>query len=407
MNRVTTVNLAGRAYQLEEPAFDTLRSYLDTAERRLAASPDKAEVMHDFEDAIARHCNSYLSAAKDVVTEVEMAAIVSEMGPVEVGDFAVDVADSAARANPGASSDGVDAAAPADATGTVAGDTSLQVPPPRRLFRITKGAPIAGVCAGLAAYFNVDVAIVRVTFALLAVVTSGFAIAAYVIMWIAVPEARTPADMQLATQAPALNAQELLDRVRAHGSDPALARVGQVVRTVSRIVGRMLYVLLGVAIAIVATTGVIGVWSALLDGSLAGFAFDRGEPHWHLAVFIGLVSFVALLVLISLLMWVNAMMTGRSKSQQLFVDASMAVTTIVALVVAGSLVWTSSGDVRHLVRSDDNTRLHFGKYSFCARGDGPCDEAVDGRLAPAEPARPAEPGEPARPADPIQPSTPQ
>jgi phage shock protein PspC (stress-responsive transcriptional regulator) len=59
--------------------------------------------------------------------------------------------------------------------------------PPRRLVRVRDGRMIAGVCTGIARYFNVDPAIVRVIFAVLAFAGgSGFLI--YLVAWIVMPE---------------------------------------------------------------------------------------------------------------------------------------------------------------------------------------------------------------------------
>ncbi len=52
MNKVTTVNLNGRAYQVEEQAYEALRAYLDEAARLLADDPDCKEIMADLEQAI-------------------------------------------------------------------------------------------------------------------------------------------------------------------------------------------------------------------------------------------------------------------------------------------------------------------------------------------------------------------
>ena len=56
----------------------------------------------------------------------------------------------------------------------------------RRLFRSRSERMIAGVCGGLARYFDMDVAIVRIIFALL-VLANGLGIVIYVIMAIVVP----------------------------------------------------------------------------------------------------------------------------------------------------------------------------------------------------------------------------
>ena len=52
MNKVITINLNGRAYQLEEDGFDALRAYLDDASARLENDEGKAEIISDLEQAI-------------------------------------------------------------------------------------------------------------------------------------------------------------------------------------------------------------------------------------------------------------------------------------------------------------------------------------------------------------------
>ena len=58
----------------------------------------------------------------------------------------------------------------------------------KRLYRSKNDKMIAGVCGGLAEYFSIDPVIVRLIFvALLLGAGSGFL--AYLVLWIAVPEA--------------------------------------------------------------------------------------------------------------------------------------------------------------------------------------------------------------------------
>src|SRR5687767_900856 len=92
MERVVTINLNGVAYQLDEPAYDRLRAYLDGAARELASNPDSAEILADFEQAIAEKCRRYLGPQKAVVSASEMEAVLAEMGPV-VGDVGRESAD--------------------------------------------------------------------------------------------------------------------------------------------------------------------------------------------------------------------------------------------------------------------------------------------------------------------------
>lgn len=58
----------------------------------------------------------------------------------------------------------------------------------RTLYRSKDDRMIGGVCAGLADYFELDPTVVRLLAVLAAVLSSGVAIIAYLVMWIAVPE---------------------------------------------------------------------------------------------------------------------------------------------------------------------------------------------------------------------------
>jgi phage shock protein C len=57
----------------------------------------------------------------------------------------------------------------------------------KRLLRLRDGRMAAGVCAGLAAYFGVDVNLVRLGFGVLTVFY-GLGILAYLIAWVILPD---------------------------------------------------------------------------------------------------------------------------------------------------------------------------------------------------------------------------
>ncbi|MCK5331320.1 MAG: PspC domain-containing protein [Candidatus Marinimicrobia bacterium] len=62
----------------------------------------------------------------------------------------------------------------------------------KRLYRNTKEAKIAGVCAGLANYFDIDPVIIRLLFILS--IFWGGGIIAYIIAWFIVPDIRDISD---------------------------------------------------------------------------------------------------------------------------------------------------------------------------------------------------------------------
>jgi phage shock protein C len=61
-------------------------------------------------------------------------------------------------------------------------------PPARKLYRSETNRMIAGVCGGLAEYYNIDVTLVRVIFLALAVLGGGLGIVLYGVMWLMVPD---------------------------------------------------------------------------------------------------------------------------------------------------------------------------------------------------------------------------
>ena len=63
----------------------------------------------------------------------------------------------------------------------------------RRLYKSPTERVISGVAGGVAEYLDVDPSIVRVVWALLALITGGVFFVLYIVMWIVVPEgAETP-----------------------------------------------------------------------------------------------------------------------------------------------------------------------------------------------------------------------
>ena len=200
MRKVVTINLNGNAYQVDELGYQALCQYLDTAARQLAGNPDTAEIIADLEQAIGDKCDTFLGAHKTVVTAEEVDTILREMGPVEATHT---------DARPGA--DPSREAPPAGGAGDI---------PPRpasgrlhrKLYRLPDRGKMGGVCAGLAAYFDVDVVWVRLAFVLLTCATGIFLIVWLAMLFI-VPAART--DEQKA---------EAYGAHAADGSDPHPSR---------------------------------------------------------------------------------------------------------------------------------------------------------------------------------------
>lgn len=162
MDKTIAIGLTGHEarYRLDEDAYDRLAGYLDRAAARLREDPDRAEVLGDLERSVGDKLAALLGPADRVVTAAEIDVILEEVGSVETGR---------------------------DPEAEAAG------PPPRarRLQRIREGQEIAGVCTGLAAYAELDVAWVRTLFVLGTLVTAGILGLIYIALAFILPIAPT------------------------------------------------------------------------------------------------------------------------------------------------------------------------------------------------------------------------
>jgi phage shock protein PspC (stress-responsive transcriptional regulator) len=198
MKKVIAINLNGNAYQVDEDGFNALRQYLEQAETQLKDNPDKIEIIADLEQAIGEKCAGFLLPHKTVVTGAEVEQIIKDMGPVDSGATETSQPQSAAQATE-------EINATDNAT-------------PKRLYQVREGCVISGVCKGFAAYFDVDVTIVRIVFVILAIVTSGMWFLAYIVMMFVIPRAHTTEERAAAHGAP-FNAQQVIDQAKKHYSD--------------------------------------------------------------------------------------------------------------------------------------------------------------------------------------------
>lgn len=209
MRRVVTISLNGSAYQLEEAGYDALRRYLDDAEAKLRADPDCAEILADLEQAIGEKCARCLDAHRNVVSSEDVQRILAQMGPVEGGEGDAGGAGAqASRASGATGSSGASAGGAQPGLGAAPGGNA-----PKRLYQISEGALISGVCNGLGAYLGVDVIVVRVIFVALALLTWGTWVLVYLVLMFVIPYANTSEDHAAAHGLP-FTAQQLVQQAK-------------------------------------------------------------------------------------------------------------------------------------------------------------------------------------------------
>jgi phage shock protein PspC (stress-responsive transcriptional regulator) len=165
MKEITRIHIARTSYDIEIEAKKELEAYL----KALEAYSDDADIMNDIEIRITEILADRGVAKGEVVTHADAEALKQQLG--EPKDFM--------------SEDDMVAEPVDEEQSNGAG---------RKLFRDTDRAVAGGVLAGIAAFFKVNPAIVRVIFIIIALASFGTALLVYIVLWVAVPPARTAAD---------------------------------------------------------------------------------------------------------------------------------------------------------------------------------------------------------------------
>jgi phage shock protein C len=180
MNKVLNINLGGYAFTIDDDAFEYLSNYLDSVRRRFSESDGRDEIVSDIETRLGELISADMRN-RTIVMLPDVEAAVQIMGKPEDFEGADDAATSTSGTKSGAGS---------TTTGTFS-----SIKTGKRLFRDEEDKVVSGVCSGLAAYFGVqDPVWVRLLFVLLAFISGGFWIPAYILFSWIVPPAKTAAD---------------------------------------------------------------------------------------------------------------------------------------------------------------------------------------------------------------------
>lgn len=174
MKKTVSVNIKGINFLIEEDAYETLEKYLNRLKQSLNNQEGADEIVEDIEIRIAELCSKKLDDNKEVVELEDIENILETLG--DPSQFIDDENEDSENAK---NSDYEYASS----------DSKKE----KRLFRDTDNAQIAGVCQGIANFFNIDVVIIRLVWALI-FFFGGFGFLLYVILWIVVPKANTSID---------------------------------------------------------------------------------------------------------------------------------------------------------------------------------------------------------------------
>lgn len=192
MKKVVNVSVGGRSFSLDEDAYARLLTYFDHFKARLDRDTQSAkeEVMADLENRIAELFDQGTGGASYRVVNLALVTKVVEQLGMPDGSMEHETGASSQGQN---QESGTDDEYPRSGLGVDFTYNGAQGTSRRRLFRDLDNKTIGGVCAGLAAFLNVELTIVRIV-SLLTLLLWGTGLLVYLVLWIVVPVAKTPAD---------------------------------------------------------------------------------------------------------------------------------------------------------------------------------------------------------------------
>ncbi len=167
MKKTLTVNLNGIVFHIDEDAYQMLNKYIEDLGRHFARD-EKEEILKDIEVRIAELFTEKL-VQRTVVEVQDVQEVIEKLGqPNEFDDESGESAEQPREAQP---------------------ESCTQRKKHRKLYRDTANRKLGGVAAGVAAYMDWNVTLVRILFLLLLLFSMGWVTFIYILMWVVIPEA--------------------------------------------------------------------------------------------------------------------------------------------------------------------------------------------------------------------------
>jgi len=187
MHEVRKIHLGRQAFTIAADAYKELQDYLHAIQEQV----DDAEVVHEVESRMAELLTEHGITGDKVVLAADVAYLQEQLGKPE--DFTEEAEQPKTKTTASA--------------------------PTKRLYRDTDNAMVAGVAAGLAQYFGIDVLIFRILF-IIGVFAGGWGIILYLVLWLLMPEAKTASErLQMAGKPVTVNSlKEVVARADVAGA---------------------------------------------------------------------------------------------------------------------------------------------------------------------------------------------
>jgi phage shock protein PspC (stress-responsive transcriptional regulator) len=243
MKKNISINISGIIFHIEEDGYEVLKKYLDSINKYFSSFEDSSEILSDIESRIAEIFLTKLNEGKQIITAEDVNSLVVTMGSVsdfkaaEEQEFAENAGQSGSESESRKTQSSYTQAASktlfrdqnrkilggvcaglanyfnVDAVwirlifvllvgpwglglliyvvmwAVVPGSFELEEPKvTKKMFRDNEKKVLGGVSGGLAAYFGIDIIVIRLLFVITAFF-GGFGVVAYIVLWLVLPPA--------------------------------------------------------------------------------------------------------------------------------------------------------------------------------------------------------------------------
>lgn len=336
MNEIKKCSISGISFTLDKEAYARLEEYISSLKKAYDHNPDGAEIIADIEARIAELILSALSDAGQTVRKPLIENIIAQLGCAE------DISGESADDEP------------------IKSDTRI----PRRLYRDVENAKLGGVCAGLGKYFDVDTVWIRlVPFLPLLVLIFcdgwvasifgnlfGMFVISYIIMWFAVPSAKS-ARQKLEMNGEPVTVRSISENSSATPEETAKSSVASAVTVLGRIFVVMLklfvallilpFIFVSVVLLVAMFAVIFGGFASLFEignfGALSGIISPEEPILCVLGILIALIPIALLLYL-----FVTLLMNKRPRMWIMLTALLLWIAVIVGTVFAAA--WTIDSD---------------------------------------------------------------
>lgn len=225
----------------------------------------------------------------------------------------------------------------------------------KRLFRDIDNGIIGGVAAGLSNYLGIDVLLIRIVFIVVLIPTFGWGILVYVLLWLLVPEAKTPSEKLQMVGKP-VNVRSLKQVVSDADIKGAARRANNAIADPINGFFRFIVKVVGIALAAFGLSCLLGLLTATTYYIARNQAWSKdnifpigASEHVLLGMAIGVTALIAVFIVIF-----GVAIFRRKWPIRTWITGVLVGLVFVGLAIVGALI----ADVYPAVKNAYNANTH-------------------------------------------------